>query len=113
MTGPLRVVIAEDSAVLRDGLVQLLVDRGFVITGAVSDPEALRRSVELNKFVISTGRFAFFANLEWRDLHFALALAENAALFTTATQAPVAAQSRTAATLLRQSNPAGPSAPLP
>jgi DNA-binding NarL/FixJ family response regulator len=45
-TGPLRVVIAEDSAVLRDGLVQLLVDRGFVITGAVSEPEALRRSVE-------------------------------------------------------------------
>jgi DNA-binding NarL/FixJ family response regulator len=45
-TVPLRVVIAEDSAVLRDGLVQLLVDRGFTITGAVADPEALRRSVE-------------------------------------------------------------------
>ncbi len=45
-TSPLRVVIAEDSAVLRDGLVQLLVDRGFVITGAVSEPEALRRSIE-------------------------------------------------------------------
>jgi DNA-binding NarL/FixJ family response regulator len=43
---PLRVAIAEDSAVLRDGLVQLLVDRGFIITGAVSDPESLRRSVE-------------------------------------------------------------------
>jgi DNA-binding NarL/FixJ family response regulator len=43
---PLRVVVAEDSAVLRDGLVQLLVDRGFTITGAVADPEALRRSVE-------------------------------------------------------------------
>jgi DNA-binding NarL/FixJ family response regulator len=42
----LRVVVAEDSAVLRDGLVQLLVDRGFTITGAVADPEALRRSVE-------------------------------------------------------------------
>jgi DNA-binding NarL/FixJ family response regulator len=46
MSGPLRVVIAEDSAVLRDGLVQLLVDRDFVITGAVSDAEALHRSVE-------------------------------------------------------------------
>src|SRR5271155_441648 len=46
MHDPLRVVIAEDSAVLRDGLVQLLVDRGFVITGAVGDPESLRRSVE-------------------------------------------------------------------
>src|ERR1700689_303798 len=46
MTGPLRVTIAEDSAVLRDGLVQLLVDRGFAITDAVSDPDALRESVE-------------------------------------------------------------------
>ena len=34
----LRVAIAEDSAILRDGLVQLLVDRGFTITGAVGDP---------------------------------------------------------------------------
>ncbi len=41
----LRVAIAEDSAILRDGLVQLLVDRGFVITGAVGDPDALRSSV--------------------------------------------------------------------
>ena len=49
MTAPLRVVIAEDSAVLRDGLVQLLVDRGFVITGAVGDPEALRRSIERDR----------------------------------------------------------------
>jgi DNA-binding NarL/FixJ family response regulator len=46
MTTPLRVVIAEDSAILRDGLVQLLIDRGFVITDAVSEPDALRRSVE-------------------------------------------------------------------
>jgi DNA-binding NarL/FixJ family response regulator len=49
MSDPIRVVIAEDSAVLRDGLVQLLVDRGFVITGAVSDPESLRRSVERDR----------------------------------------------------------------
>jgi len=42
----LRVAIAEDSAILRDGLVQLLVDRGFMITDAVADAEALRRSVE-------------------------------------------------------------------
>jgi DNA-binding NarL/FixJ family response regulator len=46
MRGPLRVVIAEDSAILRDGLVQLLLDRGFVITDAVSDPDALRASVD-------------------------------------------------------------------
>jgi DNA-binding NarL/FixJ family response regulator len=37
----IRVVIAEDSAVLRDGLVQLLTHRGFRVTGAVSDPAAL------------------------------------------------------------------------
>src|SRR3984885_9829448 len=45
-SAPLRVVIAEDSAVLRDGLVQLLVDRDFVITGAVADAESLHRAVE-------------------------------------------------------------------
>ena len=39
-------VIAEDSAILRDGLVQLLADRGFRITDAVGDAEALRRSIE-------------------------------------------------------------------
>jgi DNA-binding NarL/FixJ family response regulator len=46
MTDPVRVVIAEDSAILRDGLAQLLVDRGFNVTDAVSEPEALRSSVE-------------------------------------------------------------------
>jgi DNA-binding NarL/FixJ family response regulator len=46
MVGPIRVALAEDSAILRDGLVQLLVDRGFIVTAAVSDPESLRRSVE-------------------------------------------------------------------
>jgi DNA-binding NarL/FixJ family response regulator len=45
MVPPLRIAIAEDSAILRDGLVQLLVDRGFVITDAVGDAEALKRSV--------------------------------------------------------------------
>jgi DNA-binding NarL/FixJ family response regulator len=45
MSDALRVAIAEDSAILRDGLVQLLVDRGFAITGAVGDPDALRSSV--------------------------------------------------------------------
>ena len=46
MTDSLRVVIAEDSGILRDGLVQLLVDRGFVITDAVGDADALLRSVD-------------------------------------------------------------------
>jgi DNA-binding NarL/FixJ family response regulator len=45
MGGPVRVAIAEDSAILRDGLVQLLVDRGFVITDAVADADALRSSI--------------------------------------------------------------------
>ena len=48
MVGALRIAIAEDSAILRDGLVQLLVDRGFAITGAVGDPDALRSSVAQN-----------------------------------------------------------------
>ena len=45
MSNPLRVVIAEDAAVLRDGLVQLLTDRGFEIVAAVADADALRRAV--------------------------------------------------------------------
>ena len=45
MSRPLRVVIAEDAAVLRDGLVQLLTDRGFEIVAAVADADALRRAV--------------------------------------------------------------------
>jgi len=44
-TDALRVVIAEDSAILRDGLVQLLTDRGFVVTGAVSEAVSLHQAV--------------------------------------------------------------------
>jgi DNA-binding NarL/FixJ family response regulator len=40
------VAIAEDSAILRDGLVQLLTDRGFIVLAAVSDGSALQRAVE-------------------------------------------------------------------
>jgi DNA-binding NarL/FixJ family response regulator len=40
MTG-LRVVIAEDSGILRDGLVHLLTDRGHHVLAAVADGEAL------------------------------------------------------------------------
>jgi DNA-binding NarL/FixJ family response regulator len=49
MTDSIRVAIAEDSAILRDGLVQLLADRGFAITDAVSDPESLHQSVERDR----------------------------------------------------------------
>jgi DNA-binding NarL/FixJ family response regulator len=44
-TTPIRVAIAEDSAVLRDGLVQLLSDRGFIVTDAVADAASLKASV--------------------------------------------------------------------
>jgi DNA-binding NarL/FixJ family response regulator len=40
-----RVVVAEDSAVLRDGLVQLLTDRGFVVLRAVGDAISLEQAV--------------------------------------------------------------------
>jgi len=40
-----RVVIAEDAAILRDGLVQLLTDRGHDVVAAVSDGDALRAAV--------------------------------------------------------------------
>ncbi len=42
------VVIAEDSAILRDGLVQLLSDRGFAVTAAVSDAVSLKEVVADN-----------------------------------------------------------------
>jgi DNA-binding NarL/FixJ family response regulator len=42
---PSRVVIAEDAAILRDGLGQLLGDRGYEVVAAVSDAKALRRAV--------------------------------------------------------------------
>jgi DNA-binding NarL/FixJ family response regulator len=41
-----RVVIAEDAAVLRDGLVRLLADRGFSVVAAVPDADALRAAVD-------------------------------------------------------------------
>jgi DNA-binding NarL/FixJ family response regulator len=42
---PIRVVIAEDAAVLRDGLVTLLGGRGFDVVAAVGDAGGLRRAV--------------------------------------------------------------------
>lgn len=41
----MRVVIAEDAAVLREGLVRLLTDRGHEISAAVADAEALSAAV--------------------------------------------------------------------
>jgi DNA-binding NarL/FixJ family response regulator len=41
----MRIVIAEDSAVVRAGLVEVLTDRGHQVVAAVGDPEALRAAV--------------------------------------------------------------------
>jgi DNA-binding NarL/FixJ family response regulator len=46
---PVRVVIAEDAAVLRDGLVQLLTDRGFEVAAAVGDAAMLRAAVDTHR----------------------------------------------------------------
>jgi DNA-binding NarL/FixJ family response regulator len=46
MSDSIRVVIAEDSVILRDGLAQLLAERGFEITEAVNNPEALREVID-------------------------------------------------------------------
>ena len=45
----LRVAIAEDSVILRDGLVQLLLDRGFDVTAAVPDAGALREAISRDR----------------------------------------------------------------
>ena len=42
----LRVVIAEDAAIMRDGLTQTLTRRGLDVVAAVADAEALRQAVE-------------------------------------------------------------------
>ncbi|WP_405016288.1 response regulator transcription factor [Kitasatospora sp. NBC_00070] len=41
----MRIVMAEDAAVLRQGMVQLLGERGFDVVAAVGDAEALHRAV--------------------------------------------------------------------
>jgi DNA-binding NarL/FixJ family response regulator len=45
-TGGLRIVIAEDAAIMRDGLTQTLSRRGHDVVAAVADAEALIRAVE-------------------------------------------------------------------
>jgi DNA-binding NarL/FixJ family response regulator len=42
----MRVVIAEDSVLLREGIIRLLTDAGLDVVGAVDEPEALLRSVD-------------------------------------------------------------------
>ncbi|HEY1368222.1 MAG TPA: response regulator transcription factor [Gaiellaceae bacterium] len=45
----MRVVIAEDLALLREGLTRLLEDRGFEVVAAVADGPALVRAVEADR----------------------------------------------------------------
>jgi DNA-binding NarL/FixJ family response regulator len=42
----MRIVIADDAAILREGLAHLLTARGHEIVAAVGDPQALRRAVD-------------------------------------------------------------------
>ena len=42
---PLRVIVADDSVLLRDGIVRLLSDSGFDVVAAVGDAEALLDAV--------------------------------------------------------------------
>ncbi|GLY44069.1 DNA-binding response regulator [Amycolatopsis sp. NBRC 101858] len=44
----MRIVIAEDSTILRQGLVELLTFRGHEVVAAVKDADALRAAVEEN-----------------------------------------------------------------
>jgi DNA-binding NarL/FixJ family response regulator len=45
MPPPFRIVIAEDAAIMRDGLTQTLTRRGQDVVAAVADPDSLREAV--------------------------------------------------------------------
>ena len=49
MSAPIRVVIADDSVLLREGLVRLLEDSGFEVAGQAGDAEDLLRKVGAHK----------------------------------------------------------------
>ena len=49
MNAPIRVVIADDSVLLREGLVRLLDDSGFEVVGQAGDGEDLLRKVGAHK----------------------------------------------------------------
>ena len=44
----MRIAIAEDSVILRDGLVELLTSRGHEVLAAVGDGEALQQAIAAN-----------------------------------------------------------------
>ncbi|WP_342450846.1 response regulator transcription factor [Plantibacter sp. CFBP 8798] len=47
--GPLRIVIAEDSTLLREGLMRLFDEAGFVTVAAYADAEALQRGLAADR----------------------------------------------------------------
>ncbi len=47
MSAPIRVVVADDSVLLRRGLIRLLADAGFEVVGEAGDPVTLVRMVEV------------------------------------------------------------------
>ena len=49
MSGPLRIVIAEDAAIMRDGLTQTLTRRGHDVVAAVADADSLLRAVDAHR----------------------------------------------------------------
>jgi DNA-binding NarL/FixJ family response regulator len=49
MASRLRIVIAEDAAIMRDGLTQTLTRRGHDVVAAVADPESLREAVDMHR----------------------------------------------------------------
>jgi DNA-binding NarL/FixJ family response regulator len=51
----MRIVIAEDSAVIRAGLTEILADRGHEIVAAVGDAEALLKAVETHDPDVAVG----------------------------------------------------------
>jgi DNA-binding NarL/FixJ family response regulator len=49
MSAGLRIVIAEDAAIMRDGLTQTLTRRGHDVVAAVADADALREAVDAHR----------------------------------------------------------------
>ncbi len=47
--GAIRVAIAEDSILLREGLVRLLLENGFAVTGAAGDPAGLLAAIQTDR----------------------------------------------------------------
>ena len=53
MTGPLRVLLADDSVLLREGLVRVLEEAGFETVGAFGDAESLLAAAATTGFDVA------------------------------------------------------------